>query len=350
MIGSHSRLFVCSLVAIAGALALTRLSSAQTPPAAAPAGNLSVEQKVELAIRKIEAQDLKEAERLINEAMIEKPNLHKLWLARGLFHVATKSFVEAISELEKYNDPKEVAGDYRGYAAAGQLYVRSKMYSSARPVLERARDFAGSEKVDGKPVKAQILINLATAHIGLANNKEAVKTVREAQTLAPDDGDILLSAAEISAQAQDAQAASAAVEQAILLFKNDLRDDPFNLTAHDKLRQAYSIAMRLYEAERYRDPENAEPYYRAARLTVSAAEIERRMKVLDAIRVINQSIERAPKNNDFKLYLVELEYSLGGLKDGRARLDEILAADPENSRAKEWKTKLESSPPRLNLP
>ncbi|MBX3396362.1 MAG: tetratricopeptide repeat protein [Phycisphaerae bacterium] len=320
---------------------------AQTSDAPAQTSGLTVEQKLELAIRKIDSQDFREVERLINEVAVEKPNTEKLKLARGLYFVATKRFVEAVAELENYN--MKASGDYRGYAAVGDLYIRSRMYSSALVPLERAKDLAPT-KDNGKSVKSEILINLATTQLGLQNNKTAVKIAKEAQSFAPDDGQIVLRVAEIAANAGDQDVSLAAVEQAILLFKSDIRDDPFNRSAHEQLIQCYRIASSINDSQRNADPENPEPYVRATRAMLAASEIERRISMLDAHRFLQQAIERAPKNAEYRLMLADLEYDIGGIKDSEVALDEVLTGDPKNARALELKEKFSKSPPRPTLP
>lgn len=322
-------------------------TNAVAQPAGGSTGSMTPEQKIELAIRKIDVPDLKEAERLIREAEIEKPTLLTLKLARGLYFVATKQGASALAELESYNS--NAHGDWRGLAAIGELYVQSRMYSSARLPLERAVPLAPA-KENGKPVKSKVLINLASTYLGLVKNKEAVSTAKEAQAIAADDAEIQLRVGEIAMQAQDFTLALAAIDQAVLLFKNDIRDDPFNRTAHEKLRMAYRGATMLYDRQRVADAENAEPYYRVARISLQAAEIERRIAMLDALQFVSQAIERSPKNNDMKLFLIELEYSLGGSKDASTMIDAILTGDEKNEKALEWKTKFASEPPRLVLP
>lgn len=319
----------------------------QSPEPPAQSSGLTVEQKLELAIRKIDSQDFREVERLINEVAVEKPNTEKLKLARGLYFVATKRFVEAVAELENYN--MKASGDYRGFAAVGDLYIRSRMYSSALVPLERAKDLAPT-KDNGKSVKSEILINLATTQLGLQNHKTAVKIAKEAQSFAPDDGRIVLRVAEIAASAADYEVSLAAIEQAILLFKSDIRDDPFNRSAHEQLMQCYRVASGINDNQRNADPENPEPYVRATRVMLAASDIERRISMLDAHRFLQQAIERAPKNAEYRLMLADLEYDIGGIKDAEVALDEVLSADPKNARALELREKFSKSPPRPTLP
>ncbi|HWL92432.1 MAG TPA: tetratricopeptide repeat protein [Phycisphaerae bacterium] len=311
-----------------------------------PGGAISAEQKLDLAIRKIEDQDLKEADRLIKEVELEKPNLVRLQLVRGLLYKSAPGRgTQAIAELEQYNAKDEARSEWRGFAAVGELYLNSRMFSSALRPLERAKDIAPA-KENGKSVRSEILMNLATAYVGLQNNKLAVKVAKEGQAAAPDDADVQLRLSQIAAQANDAELSLAAVEQAITLYKNDIRDDPFNRMAHDRLLQCFSVASSLCEGQRRGDPENAEPYFRAGRLVGQISEIRRRLAMLDSLQLVHQAIERSPKNTEYRLVIVELEYALGGMKDSIDMIDKVLEIDPKNEQAAQWNEKLKSAPPR----
>ncbi len=309
-------------------------------------GALTPEQKLDLAIRKLDSQDLREAERLINDVMLEKPTLMRLKLARGLFFKATPGRAsEAIDELDQYNSSPEARSEWRGFAAIGDIYIKSRMYSSALGPLQRAAELAPL-KEDGRNIRAEVLLNLAMANVGMQNFKAAVKIAKDAQAAAPTDGDVQLRLAEIAATANDYESSVAAVDQAVLLYKSDIRDDAFNRAAHEKLRQCYNVAASLYDYQRRLDPENAEPYYRSGKLMLQIADVNRRMSALEALRLVGQAVERSPKNIEMRITIIELEYSLGGIKDSEAMIEKILELDENNAAALEWRDKLRTAPPR----
>ncbi len=317
---------------------------------ATPGGgsSLSPEQKLELALKKIEAEEFREAELLIGEVSVEKPTLERIKLVRGLYYYAVQRYTEAMADLETYNGTPEARSEYRGFATVGDLYLRSRMWRSAIFPLEKAKDIAPI-KENGKPVRADILLNLASAHLGLQNHKTAIKVAKEARDSAPDVADVHLRLAEISASSNDYETSVGAVEKAILLFTGDLRDDAFNRTAHDKLRSCYGILSGLYQYQLKRDAENAEYYSKYSLMLQQLAEIDRRRMLLDSLQLARQAIERSPKRVDYKISLIKLEYELGGIKDSKDLLDDILQQDPKNAEALEWKQKFEESPPRPRL-
>lgn len=343
---TRQHLKIVALFASFSLLGSFPVASAQTPPTAGSA--LTPEQKLELAMRKIDAEDFREAERLIGEVTVEKPKLPRLMLVRGLYFNAMQRYTDAISDLEKFNGTTEGRREWRGLATVGDLYLKSKMWRAAELSLQLAKDVA-PVKENGKSVKADILLSLASAQLGLQNFKSAVQSAKEAQQISPEVGEVHLRLAQIALSAGDVPTAQAAVDKAIFQFKNDVRDDAFNRSAHDQLRSCYDILAAIFQNGIRNDADNAENYSKYSQLLLEASQIDRRRTMLDALQLVRQAIERAPKRIDLKLNLVRLEYELGGVKDAKDMLEDVLRQDPKNADALEFKQKFESSPPRPSL-
>lgn len=330
-------------------LAAAPLSWAQTP--APPAGSepLSPEKAVEEAIKQIDMGDLVEARRLLQYAASLKPTMNILKLGQGLFYVASNQGAESISALGGYNASAEGKRDYRGFAAIGKVYLDSRMLLQAVSPLRQARSLADLEK-DGRPLRAAITVDLASAHAKLRDAKKALKLIEEARVAARDDGEIQLRISEIAMIVNDAELADKTATRAIELLNARIVDDAFNGEAHALMKRAFGIRTKLAVFEINNDPKNGEHYYQYAGVLREAAEFDRRIGLVDSRGIVLLAIEQDPKNSQWQLAAVRLEMELNGLTEARARLETILEYEPANAEALRLKQRLETPAPRAALP
>jgi|GEM_PF-1700103 len=340
------------LLSVAFFLAAGLPSLGQAPAQPAAGETLAPEKAVEEAIKKIDMGDLAEARRLLQYAASLKPTMNILNLGQGLFFVASNQGAEAISSLGAYNASEEGKRDYRGFAAVGKVYLQSRLLRQAVAPLRQARGLADAER-DGKPLRAGITVDLASAYAKLRDSKKAIELLNEAQTAARGDGEIQLRISEIAKTADDAELANKAARRAIELFKAKIADDAFNPDAHTLMQRAYKVLGDLLISSIKNDPTgpNAGAYYHQyAGVLWEAAELDRRIGLLNAREMALRSIEQDPKNSQWQLSAVRLEMELGGLADAGARLNTILESDPSNKEALQLKQRLESPAQRAAQP
>ena len=343
------------LLSVAFFSAAAPLSWAQTPAQPAAGEALAPEQAVEEAIKMIDMGDLTEARRLLQYAASLKPTMNILKLGQGLFYVAGNQGVEAISTLAAYNTSDEGKRDYRGFAAIGKVYLNARMLRQAVSPLRQARDLADAEK-DGKPLRAGITIDLASAYAKLRDSKKAIELIKEAQAAARDDGEIQLQISEIATIANDAELANKAANRAIELLKGKIIDDAFNAEAHTMMKRAFGVLGNLLVAKindtpsDSNDPKNGENYHQYAGVLRETAELDRRIGLLGAREIALRAIEQDPKNSQWQLSAVRLEMELGGLTEAGARLNTILEYEPSNAEALRLKQRVETPAPRAAQP
>lgn len=339
------------VVAAALVFALPMPVRAQSSDVGAPPDAPDAKAMAEEGLRKLDAGDIEEARRLFQEATRVQPDLAKLKLLEGLLHVEYGHGAEAVQKLEEYNATPEGRVDYRGFQAVGEIYLRSLMYRQATVGLERARGLAPiRDPVHDKPTKALITMDLAGAYLGLSRTKQAVKVAKEAVEAAPEDADIQLRFSEIVVNAQDFDLAAAAADQAIVLFKGEIRDKPFSKEAHEKLQRALAVSSRLNDYHRNKDPNEGSHYYNLARVLRQKAALDRRITLLNALEFSTQAIERSQDRVDWQLFAAHIEMDLGGLAQARERLVEIIARHPNNAEAIQLKERLDAAPAPLILP
>jgi len=342
----HPREFAGLLIAVLLLpTAMVPPARAQTPAGRPAAEGLTPEQMVKSAIEKIEMGDLAAAAPLLQQAAVLKPTLNILKLGQGLFYVASKRGPEAINALGTYNQTDEGKRDYRGFAAVGKVYLQASMFRQAMFPLEQAMKMAPNEK-DGKPLRADITLDLARAYVTLNDGKKAIELVKKAQSSTPNDGEIQLRISEIAGAVNEWQMAGDSAKRAVELLKRKIRDDPFNQDAYAKLKRSYQLLGNLHIQNVNKDPDNGEHFHQYALVLEAIAQINRKIGLLKARDMALKAIEKDPKNSKWQLLAVRLEMELGGRTQAKARLDTILQAEPKNAEALRLKQRLAATPQR----
>lgn len=321
-------------------LVATGLAQAQTPPSEPPP--MDPNQAINAAIQAIETGDLQTADKLIRDVSASNPKMSRLNLANGMLLMELKRYTESIEAFGLYNATDEGRRDYRGWAAVGSVYLESYMYSSAIGSLEKALELAPASEKEGA-IRAKIALDLARTHLGLNDKKDAMESIRTAQTSAPQNGDIQMQVCSLAARAGDTETARAAGNAAIRAFNSELSVNPLSLSAHRGLGQCFQVLLGIQTAELSKDPNNGAAFIEGARLLRSIAEIERRIRLLDARSLVIQALETNPTSVDWQLFAAEVELDLGATGEAEARVDAILQTDSNNANAQALKKRLTSS-------
>lgn len=322
---------LCAIVAAGRQQAL-----AQTPPDTVPkpAVGLSPDQMVEEAIRRYDAGDYQEAFNFMTKAEQLKPDLEKLPLIKGLLFLEArpKRGAEAIKLLTEYNQTPEGKNDYRGNAAIGRAYKDSRMHRLAVLPLERAKKLAPMEQ-DGRPLRAQVTMDLADAYLGLKNDKQAVATAKDAESLAPNDAGIQLALARVATATKDYETAVKAADRAIGLLNAKARTDPFRNEDIKNLVEAADLKIKLFGQKLDADPKDTNALYEMSLTWREKADIDRRMNLMKSRENGLKGIAYDPKNYKLQVLVAAVEAELGAVRDAVDRLNDTINADPENQAA-----------------
>lgn len=315
------------------------LAHAQSPD---PGQVVTPEQMVDDAIRKLETGNVDEAGAAFNRVLRMKPDMPRLSLLHGLLLVELGKPVEALAKLEEFNSSKDVGNEYRGFAAVGRIYSASRMYRQAIRPLERAKDYAPAEE-SGRPVKAEIAIELATVLHGLQRTKDAIKVADEAAVLAPNDPGIQLKLGKMHKATQDYAIALKAADRAVAIVLGLLRTDPFKPEVNIQLRDAYELKIELYQAQRAANPDDQQLYLLIAQAMRDHANADRRLKLLTGREYALEALNKDARFFACQVYLARLEWELGGSQDALDRLKKVLEEDPSNSDASNLREEIQAS-------
>ncbi|MCZ6816607.1 MAG: tetratricopeptide repeat protein [Planctomycetota bacterium] len=314
----------------------------QDPGAAAPKQGEppDPDAMTEEAIDLIEAGDLEEANNLARRANAIAPTLDKLKLVEGLLLIAMGKGPEAVRRLEYYNQTEVGKKDYRAHAAIGQIYMKSQTNRMARRSLVIAVRMA-DERKKGKPVRAHILMDLATVERRLNSPDKALEYAREAAESAPNDPGIQFRFAQLlssSGSVDDYQTSVASAERTMRLLETKLRNEPFNKEHLDLLQATHSLRVEIHQQERARNPQNPSTAIRIAESLRASADIEWRMMVFAAREYALQALELGDQPEpEWQLLIARLAMECGGdaaLEGARERVAKVLEARPDHEEAK----------------
>lgn len=307
-----------------------------------PGQSVTPEDMVEDAIRKIDAGDFVTAQRIYEHVRRIKPDLFRLRLIEGLLLVEMGKPLEALSRLEEFNRSKEAGNEWRGYAAVGRIYQSSRMNLQAVHPLERAKDFAPLE-LSGRPIKAEIAMDLATVLNALTRTKDALKVADEAAAMAPNDAGIQLKLGKLHLAGQDYSSALRCVERGITIAKAQLRADPFKGEENLQFKQLQDLKLTIHQAQRAANPDDPAIYVELSKSMRDQAESERRIRLLAAREYALEAVNRDPRSGSAQVFLAMLEWELGAAPDALDRLKRLLEEDPNNAEALQLRGQIQAS-------
>ncbi len=336
-------------LALAWGLIASGTALAQVPRDITSEPTATPEEMLDQALLQIEAGQLPEAADLVQRAKMINPTLDMILLAEALLDIESGRSLEAIQTLAMYNKTDEGEDDYRGHAAVGAIYKRSLKFRLADPALRKARDLAMRVQ-DNRSLLAELSLDLAEVNLRLMRFTKAAEAAREAERLAPDNPRVQRGLARIAVNSGDLETAAKAVERAIVLFKAEIRQDPFKEQTYLDLRTAYQLAVHLHEQQNTLRPEDGLPYFNLAVVLAEDAELNRRLGLLGARQYALEALARDPENNECRVFTARLEALLGATEEAWNRIDEVLRNDPNNSSAHLLRESLQSASrlPRAN--
>ncbi|RIK66230.1 MAG: hypothetical protein DCC65_10485 [Planctomycetota bacterium] len=326
-------------VALLAALWIPAPSHAQVTD---PGQVVTPEQMVDDAIKKLESGNVEEAGQMFNRVRRMKPDMPRLNLLHGLLLIEMNQPLEALPKLEAFNSSKDVGNEYRGFNAVGRVYIMSRMHRQAIRPLERAKDYAPAEE-NGKPVKAEIAIELASALFALDRTKDALKVADEAAALAPNDPGIQLKLGTMYKATQDYPTALKAADKATALVTGLLRTDPFKPEVNVQLRESYDLKIDVYQAQRAANPDDANIFQLLSQSMREQANAERRIKLLTAREYGLEAINKDPRHFSAQVFVARLEWELGGAQDALDRLKKVLEEDASNADAATLRETIQNS-------
>lgn len=333
-------------------LMVAGLVTAQTPPAAGdqPVKIVDPRALIEDALRKIDAGEFEEAATLAEQAQALKPSMDRLRLVRGLLLLESVSSPPeaAIRVLDEYNRTPTGKVDYRGLAAIGRVYLRSRWYRQASRSLRAAAPLAPQQEND-RTVKADILMDLATAERALNQPENAVRHAREARDLSRNNAHVLFRYAEVIAMADDPKAlqdAVTATQAAIRRTETELRESPFDKDRLEVLRSASALLVDIHRKRAEREPESAAIAMAIARAMRDRSEADKRLNMYAAYDAARHAFDMtAQPGPDWQVFMAELEIDVGGagaLQTARDRLHKVLEAKPDNKSARRLLTRIDA--------
>lgn len=351
---------VCALIGLtigfgaAGQIPPT--TGAKTPPGPPPDPKADPKAMVAEAMLKIESGETEAAAALATRAGLLEPELDELKLLNAMIMLGQGRSTEAFRFLDEYNRTETGQVDYRGFAALGQLYQASRLYKSAARAFRDAEKLAPIRDKD-KPVKSQILLDLAASELGLNDKKRAIKHAREAGGMAPRDADIQLRYAEILTVAGGSDAAAAAGDattRVIELIEAELSNDPLSREKLGRLQMAHRLRVSIAKTSVDRNRQDASEVMELARNIKELAEINYRVTLFDAHAYVTQAVElQDAPGPDSTLFIARLEIEIGltAARDGIVKtVKGLLDANPNNEGAKRLKAWIDADAPRLREP
>jgi len=309
-------------------------SSAEPPEAPKPSTGFSPEQMIDEALRRYEVGDFQQAWEYVTKVKAQKPDMEKLKLVQGLLYLEMrpKRVQDAIPLLLDYNNSAEGKNEFRGNMALGKVYRESRMYNQALRPLEKAKGLAPID-LDGKPLRAQITMDLAECYLGMKKDKLAIATAKEAETMAPNDAGIQRDLGKIATDSKDYETATKAADRAIALLNAKTRSDPFKVQDLKDLQECVDLKTKVFGAKLEANSKDAPSFYEMSVALREKADIEKRMNMLRAREFGIKGIANDAKLFKLQVLVAGIEAELGGLQDAVDRLNDTINNDPENQAA-----------------
>lgn len=347
---------LAALVSLFAISAIPSTAKSQTPttePAASQAApDVDLNQMAENALELLDigTEDAKnEAARITDTLRKIAPQFPKTYLLSGKMCSVAGQGPNAIRYYEVYKNTPDGKLDHRPYADLGRIYMRSKSYRNAKRNLEDACTYAPPEKVNGKYIRAEIMMDLATVLHELKDDAEAIRKAREAATQAKDDPriQILFSRLLLEINPTETKACRDAVAPAIAQLINvDLAEVPFNSPKLQLLREALAVVETTWVREVGMQSQNPEPAHMLSLATQDVAEISLRLALIGAREYEAHALELNKNKVEYKIRLAEIDAMLGSTRTAKDLLDEVLKDDPKNKDASDLLKRINSTTPR----
>lgn len=264
----------------------------------------------------------------------------QLGLARVLADMG--QILLAIEMYELYVNPSSNFGgdqDSVAHLELGKLYLGRRSLHNAIRVLERARKL--------NPEDAQILVELAYAYLHNNDRERAKEIARQAAVIkAPDNpacrnvyATILLELSRVALDPkgsyrqtrENLQAAEEQAREAMRLGERRVEQAPGERAKLEELQRYYQTFTMVMQAKMEDDPDRSvEVRLATAEVFRKQAELARRLKLHDALKVIAGGGDRAGKSLGYLELRADLELSVEKYGEAADTCRAILAIAPEN--------------------
>ena len=182
------------------------------------------------ALAAYDSGDLMEAGELADEALKNRPDQPEATIVLGLL-MKDRQPRDAIEYIRKYNETDRGKRDYRGYEAAGDLFMRSNSPGSAMDAFTQALRW--TDNVNSKrPVKAEIQMKLAEAQSQRGLCKKAIENAEQAGRGLQQTSDLQWRLARVYNKCGKEAESGAAVDAAMKLLRGELQA----MTREDEIR------------------------------------------------------------------------------------------------------------------
>lgn len=299
------------------------------------------------AVAAYDADKLQEANKFAEDAMRLRDDQPEAALVIGLLYKRTGRPRDALPLFEKYiKHPSERGkNDWRGYEAAGDIFMMSNQASLAANYYRLALPKAPPQPVGTRNVKSEIQLKLAEALAGYGKGKEALELVSSAKAGLAQNAQLQVRMARILfAAKQDDDAMSAldgATRVAIAEIEPLVRSETVDASdLHNRLtllEEIHKMRMKHLE-ERFaqaKPEERAEIRLLVAKAYADSGENDRNLKLSRAMATLQLGIQENPKRADMLVELSGYQQAFGLRAAAIASLRKALAVDPNNSKARD---------------
>ncbi len=304
------------------------------------------------AVAAYDADKLEEANKLAEDAMRLREDQPEAALVIGLLYKRTGRPRDALPLFEKYiKHPSERGkNDWRGYEAAGDIFMMSNQASLAATYYRLALPKAPPQPVGTRNVKSEIQLKLAEALAGIGRGKEALELVSSAKAGLARNAELQVRMARIlfaAKQPDDAMSALDGATQVVIaeiepLVRADKVDSSELHTKLVLLEEIHRMRMKHLE-ERFaqaKPEERAEIRLLVAKAYADSGENDRNLKLARAMATLQLGMQESPKRADLLVELAGYQQAFGLRAAAIATLRSALEVDPNNAKARELLARL----------
>jgi tetratricopeptide (TPR) repeat protein len=320
-------------------------------PEPAPAQSTTLPQprtpaeKVHRGFELLEQNNAAEALKLFKSALEEDAELAEALLGAGDAMRRLEQRYDAIDYYNKYLATTEGRADWRGYFGMGLTYMSFEYYRLAKPTLLTAYRLAPKDKW------VEILLNLANAHRGLKELKEAVSCGETALTLDPDNALVHQVLATLYTDLETADGYRQAIthaDRALQLIRQAFDKDPGNLQLLAQFDLLYTQVAGIYQKQIQAragelvasgitriqtDARLSQLTVELARTMVQAAGIKRTTAVWRAVAVARQAVKLCPERSDAHYQLAQLLALVGQFQEALGAVEKAVELRPTDQDA-----------------
>ncbi len=250
---------------------------------------------------------------------------------RGAMLAYAKRQADAVQAFNQFVESTEGRDQWRAYRFLGDLLV-DKYPSLALAKYERANLL--------NPNEPQVLYGLSVTYTKLGKLEKALefaeKTVAVTPAIHPARGEFLNWYANRLAEDEQYEAALEQATLALEIARSKYADDPASRNALLTLSLRFQTLRSIAQAKVEQVGDDAVNYSRVVDLTRQAAEIQRRIVLLDALNYLNAGIENAKGAIPVSVLeqKAELLIELDRVDEAREVYREVLRLSPANEKAK----------------